>query len=449
MPLLRGRSLKENHVPPDVLAVLRAPEGAAAIDDAVAALARGDGELSVLSALRRTHPPAVAAEILTQARLRPKALAKVGPRAQRMLLIDESLQQASRAEVSALRARRLLERGVTAITDAGAGIGADTIAYAEAGLEVTAIERDPDVAAVLRHNTRGLRVTVIEGDATENLPAAGTVYFDPARRSDGRRIFDPEACTPPLSSLVSAYERGLAVVAKMSPSLDLAQVPTGWDVDWVSTQTEQGRSVVEAVLWSPPLAVGTRSAYVLRPGSAAVIAAGIASPTDVPDAEAIGRSTSTPAAGTSAATGSSTRVLATASIGRPTCAPAAASIGRYIYEPDGAVNQAELIGVLADQIGAGQLTPQIAYLTGDLAIETPLAHRYEVLESLSWSKRAVARALASYDAADLVVKKRGVNLDPTALRKELLPRLRSHTGDPIVLILLPYAGAELAVLARG
>ncbi|WP_153505366.1 class I SAM-dependent methyltransferase [Cumulibacter manganitolerans] len=405
-------------MPPDVLAALCAPDALAAIADAARELAAGRDELRVLSALRRAHPPEVAAAILTQARLRGKAVAKLGPRAAGMLLLEDSLQQASRPAVARLRAARLRAHGVTHLTDAGAGIGADTIEYAAAGLRVTAIERDPVVAALLRHNVRGLDVTVVEGDALEHLPATGAVYFDPARRAGGRRIFDPEACAPPLSALVAAHEHGLAVVAKMSPSLDLAQVPAGWDADWVSAQTEQGRSVVEAALWSPPLGSGVRSARVLRQDDVATLRGPM------------------PRAGTPA--------------GAPgPQPPAAAPLGRYVYEPDGAVNQAELADVLAADLDAVRIEPRIAYLTGDRAVDTPLAHRYEVIERLPWSKRAVARLLSSYDASDLVVKKRGVRVDPTALRKELLPRLRTRHGDPLVLILLPYAGAELAVLARG
>ena len=418
---------------PVILSFLASPEGRARIVSVAGALAAGASELALVSQLRAAYDSAVAAEILAQARLQKKATAKLGPRSAGLILLPDSLEQASRAEVADSRARRLLLAGVTSLTDAGAGMGADTLAYAAAGLHVRAVERDPLVASVLRANvasaaavtddptSAGLAgstgsagtVEVLEGDTMDLLPDSGVVYFDPARRADGRRIFDPELCSPPLSAIVAASERGLTVVAKMSPSLKLGDVPAGWDADWVSTQTEQGRSVVEAVLWSPPVGAGVRRAIVLDHDSSHIL-------------------TSTDAPG----------------VARTEAGPGVGDIGRFIYEPDGAVNQAELTDALAAQLCARLVEPRIAYLTGDAAVDTPFAHRYEVHDVLPWSKRGLARALSKYDASDLVIKKRGITVDPTALRKELLPRLRSRTGAPLVVILTPHRGKRLALFTH-
>ena len=421
------------------------PAGRAQISSVAADLAAGVDSLAVLTRLRTRFDSDVAREILAQAQLQKKAAAKLGARSVGLVLLPESLEQASRAEVADSRARRLVAAGVTELTDAGAGLGADSLAYAAAGLRVRAIEHDPSIAAVLRVNAASAApgavrvlegdaldllpdsgsvqlsgsVEVLQGDALELLPDSGVVYFDPARRADGRRIFDPELCSPPLSALVAAHERGLTVVAKMSPSLNIADIPLGWDADWVSTQTEQGRSVVEAVLWSPPLGTGVRRAIVLGGGTEHHLTS--AHPSG--DIEHQRGSGFDPDRATD-------------------------RIGRYVYEPDGAVNQADLVGELAQQLDAQLIEPRIAYLTGDVAIDTPFAHRYEVLEQLPWSKRGLARALASYDASDLVIKKRGITVDPTALRKELLPRLRSRSGEPLVVILTPHQGRRLALLTR-
>ncbi|MFV0532794.1 MAG: THUMP-like domain-containing protein [Cumulibacter sp.] len=387
-----------------VLPALISSSGRAEVARVAGELASGADTLRVLSRLRAAYDTSVASAILLQAELRPKAIAKFGPGADGLIVLAQSLEQASRVEVSARRARRLVALGVTEVTDAGAGLGADTLAYASAGLTVRAVEHSQTVAAVLRANTAGLAVQVIEDDAlavVAGLPAGSVAYFDPARRADGRRIFDPQLCSPPLSALVATHERGLTVVAKMSPSLNYSDVPAGWDAEWVSTQTEQGRSVVEAVLWSPPHAAGARRAVVMSGDTEHVLSG----------------------------TGAPARIGA---------------LGAFVYEPDGAVNQAGLIGELAQQLSGRLIEPRIAYLSSDCAIDTPFAHRYEVLESLPWAKRALARTLAKYDASDLVVKKRGISVDPTALRRELLPRLRSRAGDPLVLIL----AGRLAIVAR-
>lgn len=390
-----------------VLRALTAPHARAHLERTVAALAAGTDELTLLTRLRAELDPPLAGEVLAQARLRPKALAKLGPRASGLVLLPDALEQASRAEVADARARRLVAAGVRELTDAGAGLGADTLAYAAAGIRVRAVERDPVTAAVLRANVGSLdSVEVLEGDALQLLPGSGVVYFDPARRADGHRIFDPERSAPPLSALLAAHGRGLGVVAKMSPSLQVQDVPPGWDADWVSTQTEQGRAVVEAVLWSPPLGSGRRCAVLLGGGT---------------EHRLIGSGLQLPPVG---------------------------AIGRYLYEPDGAVNQAGLAGELAAQLDAHPVEPRIAYLSGNADRSTPFAHRYEVLQVLPFAKRRLARALGGYDASDLVIKKRGITLDPNALRKELLPRLRSRTGAPLVVVLTPHRGERLALLTR-
>lgn len=411
----------------EVMRALASDDGRTAIDAAVAALAAGADELSVVNRLRRALDAPVAAAVLTQAQLRPRAAAKLGGRAGDLLLLPDSLEQASRPEVSAVRAQRLLDAGVTRVVDAGAGLGADSIAYAEAGLQVTAVERDPLVAEVLRHNAEPFGVHVIEGDAIGLLHsgeigrAEGTaVYVDPARRSNGRRLFDPEECTPPLSVLVELADAGVPIVAKMSPSLGVDDVPAGWDADWVSTQTEHGRSVVEASIWSPLLAKGSRRAVVLLRSAAG----------DTWDRSDL---SSEPATGTPS---------------EPVAGTSSGPVARYVYEPDGAVNQAEVVDELAAILDGWLIEPRIAYLTSDLAVDTPFAHRYRVVDQLPWSKRALARRLASIDASDLVIKKRGVTVDPTALRRQLLPRLRSRTGAPLVVILSPHAGRVVALLAH-
>lgn len=408
MPPLRAAGDRRTSVDAAVIDFLASAPGRTAIATASGSLAAGATELSVISALRRTFDPPVAAAVLEQAALRPRAHAKLGARGDEMVLLREPLEQASRAEVSAHRAQRMSGAGVDTLTDAGAGIGADSIAFAAAGIRVRAIERDPVVAAALRANAAGRGIEVVEGDALEHLPGEGAVYFDPARRAGGRRIFDPEACSPPLSALVAAHGRGLQVIAKMSPSLKLDQVPPGWDADWVSTQTEQGRSVVEAVLWSPPIGADVVRAIVMRGEEAAVLSGPRAAARE----------------------------------------PSSGPLGRFVYEPDGAVSQSGLTASLAEQLGAHALQPSIAYLSGDQAAATAFAQAFEVVEALPWSKRALARALASHDASDLVVKKRGVHVDPTALRRELLPRLRSRDGEPLVVLLAPVRGRPTAILAR-
>ncbi|QHC01434.1 SAM-dependent methyltransferase [Epidermidibacterium keratini] len=404
-----GPTGKNEVVSPELVTTLSAPAGRELIARAVSLLADGD-ELAALSALRREVEPDLAAAALTQARLRDKAAAKFGEDAPALLVLPDSLEQATRSEVAAARASTLRERGVRRIVEAGAGIGADTIALARAGIEVVALERDLVVAAVLRANIAALGLRdVVQAAAADaaayvaELSPDIAVYADPARRSGGRRIFDPELAEPPLSWLVGLAERGHPVVAKISPSLSGEQVPPGWEAAWTSTPTSSGRSVVEASLWSPQLHRFARRAAVL------------------PDLEITGV---------------------------PDVELPVGDVSTYLYEPDGAVNQAELVGVLADATGGHLLAPRIGYLSAERAVDDLPAQRFAVIETLQYSAKRVARALAHYDAGDLVVKKRGLDLDPHRLRREWLGKLRSRSGPPLAVIVVRRTADTLAIIAR-
>jgi len=392
------------------LTFLASGAGAPALAAATRMLAEGGSELHALQSLRRTTRPDIAAAALQQAQLRARATAKFGRDAARMWFLPDGLEQASRPEVSEHRAARLAGAGVRHIVDVGAGIGGDTIAFARAGISVTAIEPDPAVAEALRLNaaTLGLdgQVTIVTGaapEATRPYDESTVLFFDPARRADGHRIFDPERCSPPLSWIASLPN---PIVAKMSPGLNHAAVPEGWEAEWVSTTTESGRAVVEACLWSPPLSTAQRRATVIGRHRAETVTG--PPDTDLPVGE----------------------------------------VKDYIYEPDGALNQAHLVGHVVRLTGGVLLAPRIAYVSGDVRLSSALASTYRVLEHLHWSKRRVKAALRRYAARDLVVKMRGLRLDPGALRRELLPAIGDRSGDPLVLILCRRTSGTIAVLGR-
>ncbi|NCD20882.1 MAG: class I SAM-dependent methyltransferase, partial [Actinobacteria bacterium] len=88
------------------------------------------------------------ATILTQLHLRDRARAKFGGFADSMLFTEAGLQQATRLVVAAHHAGRYRDAGCTHVADLGCGIGADSLALAGLGIEVDAVERDEETAAL-------------------------------------------------------------------------------------------------------------------------------------------------------------------------------------------------------------------------------------------------------------------------------------------------------------
>jgi hypothetical protein len=382
------------------LDALRTAEGVAALD-AATRLAEGD-PLAAASALRARGVPAeLAAAALTQATLRRRAAAKFGADAAAMLFTRAGLEQATRGAVAARRAARLRAAGAATVTDLGCGIGADTIAFARAGLRVHAVDADPGTAAVAAANVAALgladRVTVSVADATTvDLSGADAVFCDPARRtSTGRRVFDPAAYSPPWDFVAGLAGRVPRTVLKLAPGIDHALVPAGAEAEWVSV----GGEVVEAAFWCGPLAAVPRRATLL---------------------------------GKAELTGTGTQ--------RAPVGPTKS----YLYDPDGAVVRSHLVAEFAATVDGTLADPTIAYVYTDAPVATPYARCLEIVESLPFSLKRLRAALRAHGAGRLTIAKRGSAVDVDRLRRDL-----RATGDAAMTVVLTrVAGAPTAILCR-
>ncbi|MGW7685444.1 class I SAM-dependent methyltransferase [Kribbella sp. NPDC054772] len=332
-------------------------------------------ELQLVEKLRRRYDATLVTTAVTQAALRHRAVAKFGPDAQRMYFTPDGLEQATRTAVGTHRAARIAATLPGAgVVDLGCGIGGDLISAARAGLRVTGVERDPETAATARANLTalGLPGDVLIGEAeSTDLTPYDVVFADPARRADGRRVFDHNAYSPPWSFVTGLLERTACV--KVAPGIPHDAIPDGVEAEWVSDSGE----VKEAALWSGALSTGTTRRATLLPSQASVSKA--------PDAEV-------------------------------------GPVGQYIYEPDGAVVRAGLVTAVAAAVDGWLLDPRIAYVTAAKYVPTPLSSAYEVLEELPYKEKALRSWVRSQGIGTLEIKKRGVDVDPAQLRKKLAPK---------------------------
>jgi SAM-dependent methyltransferase len=364
-----------------------------------------DRAVQQVAALRKAgHSPGLVAAALTQSRLRQKARAKFGAFADRLLYTQAGLEQATRLKVAALHAGRFRDAGATRVADLGCGLGADALAIAALGVPVVAVERDEVTAALAAYNLAAFPdVEVVHGDA-ETFPLDGTdaVYLDPARRTAGTgetsRLTRPDDYSPSIDFAFALAER-MPVGIKLGPGFDRELIPDAAEAQWVSVDGQ----LVEMGLWTGALARPgiRRSALVLTDSGADELTAAA----DSADADV-------------------------------------RELGEYVYEPDGAVIRARLIGALAGRLEAGMLSPGIAYLTSDVLTETPFAAAFRVRERLPASEAALKRALRERRIGTLEIKKRGIDVDPATLRT----RLALKGGEAATLILTRIGGAHEALL---
>ncbi|MFH9087602.1 methyltransferase domain-containing protein [Streptomyces sp. NPDC017673] len=398
------------------LALLLTPEGRALLDEVRDT--EPARELAVATRLRRDHPAELVSAALGQARLRQRAVAKFGAEdAGRMFFTPNGVEQSTRASVATYRAGRLKELGVASVADLCCGIGGDAIALARAGIRVLAVDRDPLTAAVARANAEALGlaglIEVREADVTE-VDTAGydAVFVDPARRggqprgaarsapvrgggrATGGRVFDPEAYSPPLSWAVGAALKAPRAALKIAPGIPHEVVPAAAEAEWIS----DGGDVKEAVLWFGTGAPGAVRATLL-PGPRTLVGRGL------PD-------------------------------------PGVRPVGRYLYEPDGAVIRAHLVAEVAEEVGGGLLDPTIAYVTADEARSTPYATGYEITDRLAFNVKKLKALLREREIGTLTVKKRGSAVEPEELRRKVRPQgpnaatvfLTRVAGAPTMLI---------------
>lgn len=321
------------------------------------------------------------ATILTQLHLRDRARTKFGGFADSMLFTEAGLQQATRLVVAAHHAGRYRDAGCTHVADLGCGIGADSLALAGLGIEVDAVERDEETAALALVNLMAFPgARVLHADALElDLSPYDGLFADPARRGRSGRVFDPAAYSPPLSALLALRDRVPELGLKVGPGIRYEDIPPDAHAQWVSVDG----TVVEAGLWFGALADG--------PGRSALVIDG-----DRPAVLATASSPDTPAA-------------------RATTGP----LQRYLHEPDGAVIRAGGVAPLAATLGATIVSDSIAYLTSPSPVSSPFAETFEVVDHFPYSRKRLAGYLRSRGVGRLEIKKRGVDIVPDVLRKQL------------------------------
>ena len=360
------------------------------------------------------YEPDLVAAALTQSRLRARARAKLGDFADGMLFTADGLEQATRLEVAARHAERYRSAGITHVWDLGCGLGADAMAAAALGLGVTAVERDPVTAAMaainLRHFDTARALTAAAADVLAEIPTDDGIWFDPARRRPGvtddrgrtRRTFRLADLSPSFDVVLAAAARVPATGAKLSPALPHAAIPAGCEAQWTSYAGE----VLECALWWGPLVARPgRSALILRP---ATVDRGAA-------AHLVTEADTDPAAG-----------------GLGPVASRLPQPGEALFDPDRALLAAGLVGALTAATDGAELGHGVGYVVAGRAPTLPYARRYRVLAAMPLQVKPVRAWLRARGVGRLVIKKRGVRIDPDQLRRDL--RL-SGAGAELICVL--------------
>jgi SAM-dependent methyltransferase len=323
-----------------------------------------------------------------------------------MLFTEAGLEQATRLPVASTHAGRFHRAGIARVADLGCGIGGDALAFAALELGVVAVDRDEVTAAIATYNLAPWQAAEVRlGDAASfDASEVDGVFLDPARRTSGHnqtsRLADPAEWSPSLD-VAFGFASRVPTGVKLGPGIDRELLPDDAECQWISVD----RSVVEVGVWFGAVARPgiRRAALVLGAhGAAELTAAGDSEDVEVGD------------------------------------------LGEYLYEPDGGVIRARLIGDLARTLEARTISRDIAYLSSDEAVSTPFAQCFRVVETFPLDERRLRLELKKRGIGRVEIKKRGVDVDPAAFRKKL--QLAGSNGA--TLILTRVAGRHTALLCE-
>lgn len=341
--------------------------------------------LKLVSALRAEgYDPGLVAAVLSQAKLRRRARKKFGDFTDGMLFTEDGLEQASRLQAAALHAGRFRGAGIKQVADLGCGLGAESMAMGAIDLNVRAFEIDEVTAALAVFNLGAFEnVEVEQADITTlDLSQFEALFFDPARRElDGKgeratRKFDPAQFSPNFNWVLE-QARTKPTGIKLGPGHPHEAIAQDAEAQWLSIDGD----LVELALWFGEVKrpkVARAATVVNSTGRHEIVSETFESePAEV------------------------------------------SQLKQFIYEPDNAIVRSHLIADLANEVGATLISREIAYLTSDEQINSPMMRGFRVLDEMAFDRKKLKAYLRERNIGTLEIKKRGVDVVPEQLRKEL------------------------------
>ena len=361
--------------------------------------------------LSRYFPTELAKVALEMGILRKQAVGKF-PQAAQLYFTREALEQASSSVISSYRAERYQE--YSRVLDLGCSIGSDSIALAGV-TQVLGLDHDYLRLEIAKQNLQTLgyqdRADFLLADLSHPLPihpnTEYALFFDPARRSAGKRIFSVADYQPPLSVIKSLFPICQAIGIKISPGVKIEELlEYDAEVEFISLAGD----LKEAVLWFGPLKSAHRRATLL-PGNHTM-------KEDVSDLDQGEKS----------------------QLSFPITSPK-----EFFYEPDPAIIRSGLVRNLGFQLAASQVDPDIAYLTSDQLIQSPFAQVWRVETWFPFNLKALRTYLRERHVGRVIIKKRGSPIKPEALERDLRLEgenervifLTHRMGKPIIVVCLP------------
>jgi len=305
---------------------------------------------------------------------------------------SSGVQQATSSAIASHKAKRFV--GHEHIVDLCCGIGADLREFPERAIGV-----DIDVLRcwMAEENTKK---TVHCCDATSyDLPNNCVIHIDPSRRNSAGRIFELDAMLPTFSEVVTIAKRTSGGCIKLSPAInsqDIESLSLPYEIEYI----EEKNRLVQATVWYGSLTqrVGKTTATSMKLG------------------ESFSGEMEPPSFST--------------------------NIGKWIHEPNAALERAGLHGTLGNTFDATELSPGIGLVTTNEHPQSNWFTSFEVLATTSLRIEKVATILREFECTQVEVKTRDKTVDPNQWQK----KLNKRASGPLLTIFALRLGKERVAL---
>jgi hypothetical protein len=363
--------------------------------------AGGQLSVSAMARLRKDLSAEQAHLVVEQIELRKRAQEKFSL-AERMFFTRKGLEQATDEQIAKYKAARFPPGQL--IMDLCCGIGGDLIALAM-GRDCLGADRDEVCVLLAQRNCEVYRgsAKVFQEMAEQAVARVGSSqawHIDPDRRPANRRTTRAEFFEPSLALLEQMLKVNPKGAIKLAPA---TEAPANWrevvELEWIGSRGECRQQVA----WFGNLArsPGQQAATIVdAPGAPRTV---------------IGQADE--------------RV------------PIAPQLGRYLYEPHAAVLAAKLTATLCREHGLEAVAAGVAYLTGDKLVDDPALDGFEILDVLPLERKQLKSYCREHAIGRLEVKKRGVEIEPEQLRREVI-----GVGDEERTLLVSRVGEQVRVM---
>ncbi|MGM9997946.1 MAG: hypothetical protein ACI38Q_00875 [Candidatus Bruticola sp.] len=349
----------------------------------------GPDEIKIIKKLRRRFDYTETSLLLNQVKLRSKGARKFPVAMAANMFFEESgLEQATSWPLALHRAQKLhLAAAETEgpFLDLGCGIGGDALAMAHFR-PVIAVDLNRERLDILEANASNLRlpfpIHIVQSDYMhDRLPKAAAAFGDPARRQNGRRIYNPLETIPPLPEAADLMRRlDIPAAIKLAPSFNkemMAQLPPA-SLEFTGLR-HQCR---EAVLWlNLPGRPSLEASIYLKENNWHTERRPLEQDDQVETGEL--------------------------------------REGQYLYEIEPVLLRSGLLRTYAAKLKAHLFDPLTSWLISDSFTPEPLADIFIIEEIHKFSLKKLQKRLKDLEIGIVEIKKRNFAVEPEIIRQKI------------------------------